>query len=255
MHGISLIRTVVFLSTISLPLLAYGGSPAGTAPPQKSKTSAQFALSNPKVQDLGNGHFRVGLIEVDRNQRRFTVPAEVHQDEGTQEFILSTRGGYKGYESTLEAGATAYEFNIACLLIGLDPDRARTPRFHFDPTGVTGDRVEVNLSWGKGKKVRRVSAAEAVKDQRTGKAMKATGWVYTGSTFTPDGAYMAQTDGVLIGFVHDPAEIITLAVGTGQGDYGQLVPNTATLPKKGTRVTVEVKAVGTTTADATSEAK
>jgi len=255
MHGSNFIRTVIVLATITLPLHAQAAGPKATTPPPGSQTSDQDALRNPKVQDLGNGHFRVGLIEVDRNQRRFSVPAEVHQDEGTQEFILSSRGGYKGYESTLEAGATAYEFNVACLLIGLNPKHARTPRFHFDPTGVTGDRVEVSLSWGKDKARHRVSATEAVKDQRTGKAMKATGWVYTGSTFTPDGAYMAQTDGVLIGFVHDPAEIITLSVGTAQGDYGQLVPNTASLPKKGTRVTVEVKAVDTARADATTEPK
>jgi len=249
-------RLAILALVLLTALPAAAADPAGALPDAaKAASAAQAALRNPKVQDLGNGHFRVGLIEVDRNQRRFTVPAEVHQDEGTQEFILSSRGGYKGYESTLEAGATAYEFNVACLLIGLNPKHARTPRFHFDPTGVTGDRVEVSLSWGKGKELRRVNVAEAVKDQRTGKAMKATGWVYTGSTFTPDGAYMAQTDGVLIGFVHDPAEIITLATGATQGDYGQLVPNTAVLPNKGTRVTVEVKAAGTATADATTEPK
>ena len=245
---------MIRLATLALVLFtalpAIADDPAGSLPDaHKAKSTAEDALRNPKVQDLGNGHLRVGLIEVDRNQRRFTVPAEVHQDEGTQEFILCTKGGYKGYESTLEGGATAYEFNVACLLIGLDPKHARTPRYHFDPTGVTGDRVEVSLSWGEGKKVRRIDVAEAVKDLRTGKAMKGGGWVYTGSTFTPDGAYMAQTDGVLIGFVHDPAEIITLATGTGQGDYGQLVPNTAVLPKKGTRVTVEVKALAAATAE------
>ncbi|HBB40799.1 MAG: hypothetical protein COW73_09605 [Nitrospirae bacterium CG18_big_fil_WC_8_21_14_2_50_70_55] len=235
---------VALLVGLPVALPAAAEDPAGSLPSvQPPASPAQDAERNPKVQDLGNGRFRVGLIEVDRNQRRFTVPAEVHQEEGTQEFVLCTKGGYKGYESVLEAGATAYEFNVACLLIGLDAKHARTPQYHFDPTGVTGDKVEVSLAWGKDKEHRQVTAAEAVKDLRSGKALNATSWVYTGSTFTPDGTYMAQTDGVLIGFVHDPAEIITLAAGTQQGDYGSLVPNTGVLPKKGTRVTVEVKAV------------
>jgi hypothetical protein len=51
-------------------------------------------------------------------------------------------------------------------------------------------------------------------------------------------------DGVLVGFVHDPASIIEHATGFGQGLYGFVVPNTAIAPPKGTQVTVEVRALG-----------
>ncbi len=236
-----------------LPAALAAEDPAGSLPDVRRERAA--ALRNPKVQELGHGRFRVGLIEVDRNRRTFTVPAVVHQVDGPQEFILSTRGGYKGYETTLEAGATAYEFNVACLLIGLDPKAARTPRYHFDPTRTAGDPVAVAVVWKEGGKERRTRAADLVKDRRTGKPLPATGWVYTGSTFTPDGAYMAQMDGVLVGFVHDPAEIITLAAGTTQSDYGYLVPNDKVLPAKGTRVTVEVKAVAAPAAASKTKAK
>jgi len=249
-------RLAILALCLLTALPAAADDPAGQLPDaRKEQGAARAALKNPKVQELGHGRFRVGLIEVDRNRRRFTVPAVVHQVEGPQEFILSTQGGYKGYETTLEAGATAYEFNVACLLIGLDPKAAHTPRYHFDPTRTAGDPVAVAVVWREGGKEHRSAAADLVKDRRTNKPLPATGWVYTGSTFTPDGAYMAQMDGVLVGFVHDPAEIITLATGTSQTDYGNLIPNTQALPAKGTRVTVEVRAVGSPVAQAKTKTK
>ncbi len=245
--------TLVFVTALcTLPAVALAaGDPAGSLPDaRQSRSTAEAALRNPKVQDLGNGRFRVGLIAVDRNRHRFTVPAVVHQSEGTQEFILATKGGYKGYETTLEAGATAYEFNVACLLIGLDPKHARASRYHFDPNKAEGDPVAVSISWQDGKKTRRLDANQIVVDSRTGKPLADTGWVYTGSTFTPDGSFLAQMDGVLIGFVHDPAAIITTGMGAGQGDYGSIVPNTKALPPRESRVTVEVKAISAPTASA-----
>ncbi|RMF88061.1 MAG: hypothetical protein D6739_00680 [Nitrospirae bacterium] len=225
-------------------LPAAAGDPAGQLPDAaRERARAEAALKNPKVQELGGGRFRVGLIQVDRKARRFAVPAVVHQVEGPQEFVLATHGGYKGYESTLEAGATAYEFNVACLLIGLDPERAGRPRYHFDPNHVQGDAVAVSVVWRDAKGEHRIDARQAVVDRRSGKTLGPSPWIYTGSTLTPDGTYLAQSDGVLIGFVHDPAEIITLRDGTGQSDYGNLVPNRALLPPKGTRVTVEVQAL------------
>jgi len=182
MYDSTLIRTVVFLATIALPLHAQAAGPTAATPPPSPQTSNQSALSNPKVQDLGNGHFRVGLIKVDRNQRSFSIPAVVHKDQGMQEFILCTKGGFKEYESTLEAGATAYEVNVACILIGLDPKHARTPRYHFDPNKVTGDRVAVSVHWQEGKQKRSIGASQVVKDSRSGKTLPDAGWGYTGST-------------------------------------------------------------------------
>lgn len=244
--------TLVFIAALfTLPTAAFAADdPAGSLPDARQpQSAADAALRNPKVQDLGNGRFRVGLIEVDRNQRRFTVPAVVHQSDGTQEFILATKGGYKGYETTLEAGATAYEFNVACLLIGLDPKNAGAPRYHFDPNKIKGDPVAVSISWPDGKKTRRLDANQIVIDSRSGKPLADTGWVYTGSTFTPDGSFLAQMDGVLIGFVHDPAAIITTGIGADQATYGSIVPNAKALPPKESRVTVEVKAISKTTAE------
>jgi hypothetical protein len=67
-------------------------------------------------------------------------------------------------------------------------------------------------------------------------------WVYTGSTFLPDGRYLAQVDGALIGFVHDPASIIEYAAGAGLNKYGTIVLNPTLGLAPGTSVTLTVKA-------------
>ncbi|MGD2064779.1 MAG: YdjY domain-containing protein [Nitrospirota bacterium] len=233
--------------------VAVASDPAGDLVIQEQeRAAAEQALRNPKIQELGGDRFRVGLIEIDRAKRAFTVPAVVHLEEGAQEFLIAARGGYKGYESTLEAGATPYEFNLACILIGLDDNKTRDPRYHFDPTKIEGDAVEIWVSWKKGDETRRVPAARLVRDTKNDRTLPEHGWVYTGSTFTADGQYLAQIDGVLVGFVHDPASIIEHATGFGQDLYGAVVPNTAVAPPKGTQVTVEVSAIGEKTHHATT---
>ena len=233
-------RRLALLATVIACLcatLAVASDPAGDLViAEKQRAAAEQALRNPKIQDLGGGHFRVGLIDIDRTKRAFTVPAVVHLDAGPQEYLIAAHGGYKGYESILEAGATPYEFNLACILIGLDDKKTGDPRYHFDPTKIEGDPVEISVSWQADQKTRRIPAARLVRDTKNNRTLPEAGWVYTGSTFTPDGQYLAQMDGVLVGFVHDPASIIDHATGFGQDLYGAVVPNTAVAPPKGTLI-------------------
>jgi len=231
-----------------LPAAARASDPAGDLPDlEKERAAAEQALRNPKIQELGGDRLRVGLIEIDRGKRTFTVPAVVHLEEGAQEFLVAAQGGYKAYESILEAGATPYEFNLACILIGLDDKHAHDPRYRLDPTRIEGDAVQIWVSWRSGQETRRIPAARLVRDSENDHTLPEEGWVYTGSAFTPDGQYLAQMDGVLVGFVHDPASIIEHATGFAQTPYGSVVPNTAVAPPKGTRVTLEVRALGNAT--------
>jgi hypothetical protein len=240
---LALVTAFVLPATASL-----ASDPAGDLPDlEQERAAAERTLRNPKIQELGGDRFRVGLIEIDRAARTFTVPAVVHLAEGAQEFLVASRGGYKGYESILEAGATPYEFNLACILIGLDDQHVRDPRYHFDPTQIEGDAVEIWVAWQAGQETRRIPAARLVRDSKNDRTLAEEGWIYTGSTFTPDGQYLAQMDGVLVGFVHDPASIIEHATGFGQDLYGSVVANTAVAPPKGTRVMVEIRALGKVT--------
>jgi hypothetical protein len=93
--------------------------------------------------------------------------------------------------------------------------------------------VDVFVEWQSQGKIIHVDAAEFL--VADGKTLSLGEWVYTGSRFTPDGQFLAQRDGTLIGFVHDPASIIEHRSGF-LGAFESLGANPSLLPKVGTRV-------------------
>jgi hypothetical protein len=195
--------------------------------------------ARPLVEKVAEGQYRIGRIEVDQTAGRFTVPGKVLRREPPLEFLAVARQGPKGYESLLELDAGARELNVACIVIGLDAEAATLPRHHFDPRLVEGDPVAVRVVWEVDGETREVGAAELLEVGEG--APVADEWVYTGSRFTPDGRYLAEMDGTVIGFVHDGASIIEHRTGLGLGDYGAVRVREGLLPPPGTpvRVTVE----------------
>jgi hypothetical protein len=217
------------------PAEALAQSPGGSG----ERPPATPVALQPKVQDLGKGRYRIGLIEVDKVARRIRIPGAVLRREPPLEFFAVATGGFKDYESLLELGATAYEINLACILVGLDSDKADAAQHHFDPKPVEGDPVEIWVEWEQEGKTTRVEAAELI---QMGEEMLPRGeWVYTGSVFTPDGQYLAHLDGVVVGFVHDPSSIIEHRTGFGLGNFGAVTANQELLPPVKSRVTLIVE--------------
>jgi hypothetical protein len=196
----------------------------------------------PLVEDLGNGHYRIGAIEIDKGAHRFTVPgAAIDLASGMPvEFLAVVKGGVKSYEALLELDASAVEFNLACILIGLDSANAKRPERHFDPAPVTGDIVDLRVSWlldgqEQSHEIERLLRGTDLPEEHV--------WVYTGSYFRPDGAYVPSFTGTLIGFVHDPESIIQHQKGLGLGNYGAVTLDPDIMPPAGTRLTVSVSRV------------
>lgn len=191
------------------------------------------------IQDLGNGHYRIGAIEIDKDAHRFTVPGTTIglAEEMPIEFLVIAKDGHKGYESLIELDVSAVDFNLACILIGLDAANASHPEYHFDKTEVSGDVVDVHVSW---------KHEDREKTFKIEQLLRGTAdpsdhiWVYTGSFFTPDGAYLATLSGTLIGVVHDPESIIQHQRGLGLGAYGAITYDPDVMPPALTRVTVSV---------------
>lgn len=204
-----------------------------------ANTNQPQPVTQPKVEDLGNGRYRIGSIEVDKTSKSFSVSGVVLRDEPPLEFLVVTKGGMKGYESLLELNANAFEFNLACILIGLDPKKGVAPSFHFAPEPAQGDAVGLWVSWQKNGKTVRVPAAKLL--QQGDAPVKSDEWVYTGSAFTNNGQYMAELDGTLVGFVHDPASIIEHKLGLGLGNYGEIIVRPDLLPAVGSKITMVVK--------------
>lgn len=197
------------------------------APPSAgAPASRQAPAPAPAVERLGPNLYRIGRMQVDTAKREVTVPGRLNPVT-TLEFVACTRGGMKAYESALTLETDGVTFNTALLLIGLDKAHARVPERHFDPVPPAGDPVEIWIEWSGRDAMPggRVPAEQLLFNQRTKQTVAVTSWVYTGSTTMPTGAYLADRDGVLIGFVHSPAPVIESVGGPGVGNYGDIVLN------------------------------
>lgn len=234
MNGIAMGSKVWVRLWLSWLLLAAAALQAGQSP---SRTA------QPAIEELGEGRYRVGSIQVDKRLRNFRLPGQVlerNQPDGPIEFIAVSRGGMKAYEAVFELEATAVEFNLACILIGLDAEGATLPQFHFDLAPLQGPTVAVYIEWQQGEGRTRIPAERAIAGY--GPGTDGHEWVFTGSYFNPAGQYMAEESGTLVGFVHDMDSIIQHRTGLGLGDYGAISANTALLPPPGTPVFLLVEA-------------
>jgi hypothetical protein len=180
---------------------------------------------------------------VDTAKREVSVAGRVNEVT-VLEFIANTRGGMKAYESALTLETDAINFNVALVLIGLDRANARRPTRHFDPEAPSGDPVEVFVEVPRAGGADRIRAEHLLFDKATNKTVPEGSWVYTGSTFIDNGRYMAEIDGVLIGFVHSPSPIIEYVQGAGIGNYGSIVLNPHLGLVAGSPVTLVVRALG-----------
>ncbi len=194
------------------------------------------------VERVGENELRVGTIHVDLKNRIIAVPGTVNPATAL-EFIANTKGGYKAYESAVTLDTNAVSFNLALILVGLDKNRSVPSRRHFDPSPPEGDPVEVWIEWTDEGQVRKIRGEDLVFNTRTKTALPRTHWVYTGSVFLRDGRYLAEAQGVLIGFVHTPAAIIDNPSPDGVGAYGSFQINPSLGLKAGTPVKVTVRAL------------
>ena len=197
---------------------------------------------SPPIEEIGEDVYRVGSIRVDLAHKEAVVVGVVN-DVSVLEFVATTKGGFKSYESAIELDTDAISFNLAMLLLGLDKSRAVLSRYHFDPDPPQGDPVEIWIEWEDGGETRRVRGEQLVYNESSKKTLPETPWVYTGSVFMPDGSYLAERDGVLIGFVHTPAPIIENPLPDGVGNYGAWILNPTIGLAPGTSITVTVKAL------------
>lgn len=226
---------------------AKAGVAWGHQEPNTSKLPRTFGSVPPPrtaaaIEKLGKDLLRIGNVRIDLAKKEVSVAGTVNDVPGL-EFLANTKGGYKNYESAIEAETNAIDFNLGLILIGLDRDRAYRPRFHFDPIPPRGDPVEVWITWTEGGEERRVPAEEILYDSGSMKTLPKAKWVYTGSNFLSNStAFVADLDGVLIGFVHTPAPLIENA-NSVPGPYGAIQINPLLNLKPGTAVVLTVRAI------------
>jgi hypothetical protein len=193
------------------------------------------------LKSLGEDRYQVGRIVVDKRARRFSVPGRVHAVNVPLEYLATAPKGMKEYETLFELDTTGSEFNLACLLIGLERD-PKLPRYQqFDRVRLVGQRVAIFVEWGEPASRRRVPAAEALLNPEAGVAPDSVEWVYTGAPATRGATFAPDITGTLIGFVHDANSIIESTLGIGIGAYGSVRGN-AMLPPVGSPIDLVVEA-------------
>lgn len=221
-------------------LLAQVGPPPGAQPRTRPRASGT-EQARPVLERLGQDRLRIGTIEIDTARKELTVPGTVNAVT-TLEFVASTRNGLKAYESAMSLSTDAISFNTALLLIGMDPAHARLPTRHFDPVPPAGDPLQMWVSWKVGDQLRRVAVEELLYDQESKKPIPPAPWVYTGSAFQANGTYLAELDGVLIGFVHSPSPVIENVGTAGVNRYGSVILNPTLGLQPNTPITLQLKA-------------
>ncbi len=233
-----LFAVVALTSALCGDPAAFAQAPAPAAGPAPAPSSAPPVGA---MKSLGRDRYQIGHIVVDKRAGTFTVPGRVHVLKQPLEYLATAPGGMKQYETLLELDASGSEFNLACILLGLERDPNQVPFYQFSQAPVVGPRVDITVSWRDAGKRRQVSAAEALLGADNPVKPESVVWVYTGSIpAQPNGQFAADVTGTLIGFVHDANSIIESTVGLGIGAYGSVSGNVAVLPPVETPIELTV---------------
>ena len=194
------------------------------------------------MKPLGGDRYQIGAVVVDKRARRFSVPGRVNVLGKPLEYLATAPGGMKGYETLLEVDTTGSEFNLACILVGLERDPKLGSFVRYNQAPLAGQRVSLSIAWTEGGKRRQISAAEAILNPEVGVKAEAVQWVYTGAAVSdPSAGFVPDLTGTLIGFVHDPNCIVDAVVAIGVGAYGS-VRGSALMPPVGSPVELIVDA-------------
>ncbi len=246
-----MVTVAVWASLVAGVAMAENAAPPARQPaPAAQPQNAQA----PAIRDLGSQRYQIGNIVVDKRAGRFTIPGRILRTEGPLEYLVTAPGGMKAYETLLEVGATGTEFNLACILVGLDADQSKRTEFQFDRRTAEGQLVDLTVTWQADGKKKTAGVIELLLTDEQRAAMPASEWVYTGSMMYGNAVqpvtFVAGMTGTLIGFVHDPATIIEHRAGLGIGTYGVIAGNPGLLPPVDTPIELTVAVTGRLSAGA-----
>ncbi len=214
----------------------------------QAQAATESRGASESVKPLGDQKYQVGKIVVDRKTGRFVLPARVHVLDKPLEYLLTSVGGMKEYETLLEANVSGTEFNLACILLGLEPPADLSALYQFSKTPLDGMRVHISIAWQRAGKKHVATAEEAlIEPEDLGK--ETVEWVYVGSNIGTGGQFSADMTGTLVGFVHDNNSVIDTRYGLGIGAYGSIDGNSDLLPPVGSDVELIVQRTAPTDPD------
>jgi hypothetical protein len=178
-----------------------------------------------------NGLARVGAVLVDPSNHCVLVQGYINQTGGLIELLACGPEG-KRHESLLVLEANPLDLNIGLLLLGLKAvSRPSEVGAWPDPQG---PGLDLWVEWQQNGKAQRCRAEELVFNEKTGRALPATPWIYTGSVIE-HGYFRALSEDSHIATYWDPWALINLPLPCGADDH-ILSANEKAVPPAGTPV-------------------
>ena len=208
------------------------------------------SVEAPPVKDLGNGKFKVGLVEFEQKSREISFPAEVNMKEGALEYAIVHQKG-KIHEAILITKARPFHVNIALKILSYQESKELFPILgeDFRPTGKfpkvpektrNAARAEIQLQWkGKSGSAQRATLNDWITNTVTRKPLAPKPWVYGGSYFH-EKSFQAEASGDIVALFTTNSSLFNWP-GRDAALDDVWIPTTARIPDVGTPVTVTIK--------------
>jgi hypothetical protein len=181
-------------------------------------------------------------IQIDKEKRTATFPAEINMNSGNLEYLIVTDTG-KTHESLLSTKVQPYDIQVAMLLLGIQP----AGKANTEPPGqinrdylktapeLKGARINIYFAWAG----HRVRAEDLVWNMDQNAPMTEGAWTYNGSELY-DGRFLAQIDGSVAALVRDSGALMNNP--RPGNDNDQIwVPYAKVMPPVGTAVDVIIE--------------
>jgi len=203
-----------------------------TAVPSHSQGEKQPALP-PDAAKIGEDLYRVGKMTVDLKAGTATCAGKINMRRGILEYLAVAPGG-KVHESLLTVDVRPLHFQVALILLGLEPKGGLTVQ--GDEKAPKGSPVTLHVSWNRAGKPVKVRAEELVWNIDRKQPLASNAWVFSGSSVN-DRGFVADEELSLVATYRDPAAIVNNVLPSGADDTVHKV-NERIVPPLGTPVTL-----------------
>ncbi len=150
------------------------------------------AESTNLVRQIDANTFEIGLVRIEKKERRLIIPATVNMVEGPIEYVLVSALG-KLHESIFKTTAEPIHIHTAALLLLKEPLSTNAP-----------PQLQVQAQFIGEKAIKAEDLIENVQpDRRVPDGL----WRYNGSRLV-DGTFIAQRDGSIVSIIADPDALI-----------------------------------------------
>lgn len=176
----------------------------------QTKETVDATAQRPRVEELGNGKFRLGKIDFDQKAREISFAAKVNMNVGYLEYMIVNEAIGKVHESLLTTEASPLNLNVVLLLLGYQPSSALKDQKEDTALGpVAKASIDVNVQWKDSKGKAQSAPIESwVLNLALDAPAQLGHWLYTGSNVDESGGFAAETDGSIIAVYRDHRALI-----------------------------------------------